>query len=57
MDHKDVVTLLENGLGTEEKDNDGWTALHTAVRAGSIDVVDLLLKKGGDKEARTNHIG
>jgi len=34
----------------------GNTALHTAIRAGHVDIVSLLLEKGCDVNAR-NHIG
>mmetsp|Transcript_15567 Transcript_15567/g.21269 ORF Transcript_15567/g.21269 Transcript_15567/m.21269 type:complete len:527 (-) Transcript_15567:272-1852(-) len=37
------------------KDENGWTPLHEGARAGSIEVVDYLLKKGADANERTNY--
>lgn len=40
-------TRLHNG------DSNGWRALHEAVRAGHLDVVNFLLENGADVNART----
>jgi len=37
------------------KDENGWQPLHEAVRSGHVDIVDFLLKNGGDVNERTNH--
>jgi serine/threonine-protein phosphatase 6 regulatory ankyrin repeat subunit A len=36
------------------RDQDGWTALHSAAIKGNLPLMDLLLKKGSDVEAQTN---
>ena len=35
-------------------DDNGWTALHEAVRSGNTEVVDILFKAGADVNRRTN---
>ncbi|KAB2604877.1 ankyrin repeat and protein kinase domain-containing protein 1-like [Pyrus ussuriensis x Pyrus communis] len=44
----------------DAKDEDGYTALHCAAELGQADVIEMLVKKGDDAEARTNkgfHLG
>jgi ankyrin repeat protein len=36
------------------KDEDGYTALHYAAESGQAEVMELLVKKGAEVEARTN---
>ena len=52
-----VDKLLENVHTAYEliksTDNDGWTPLHWACRSASKEVVELLLKRGASKTAKT----
>jgi len=47
------IVEKEKGL-IAAKDENGWTPLHEGVRAGSKEVVELLVKKGADPNERTN---
>ncbi|RAL04471.1 ankyrin [Aspergillus ibericus CBS 121593] len=44
--------LIEQGSDVRARSTDGLTALHLAVRMGSIDIVRLLLNKGSDPNAK-----
>ena len=52
----DVLTVLvaENPESIKKVDANGWTPLHEAVRIGSIEVIDYLIKKGLDINQRTH---
>lgn len=43
-----VELLLSKGFPTDCEDDDGWTALHHAVRAGSVECINALLDAGAD---------
>lgn len=50
-DHGDLAKLrtgLASGLGVDDTDANGWTALLTAARAGQLAAVQLLLDAGAD---------
>lgn len=49
-----VDFLIKMGSNIEEKDNDGWTALHWAARLGNFDVVRRLLKHKANYDATNN---
>src|SRR5204863_3116842 len=51
-DCEDVQKLLEEGDDVNEKDNDGWTALHWAVFDGHEKVARLLIEHGADVDAK-----
>jgi len=36
--------------------NAGWTSLHYAASKGNVDVLNVLIKKGANKEARTKEV-
>ena len=49
----DCVELLINlGANLNEKDGEGWTALHLSSYSGKIEVVKLLIDKGVDINAQ-----
>jgi ankyrin repeat protein len=53
--HLEVVEMLveaRKGLGLEERDHDGMTALQHAVHGGHKDVVTFLLSKGAEANTR-----
>src|SRR5271156_5250635 len=50
-----VRALLAQHVPTTAVDADGSTALHYAVRAGNIEVVDLLIANGADVKAATRY--
>ena len=41
-----LKTGLASGVGVDDMDAQGWTALLTATRAGQLDAVQLLLDAG-----------
>ena len=43
-----VALLLDRGAGVNDKDKNGDSALHLAVRAGHLAITKLLLGKGAD---------
>ncbi|KAL8649382.1 MAG: hypothetical protein Q9226_005596 [Calogaya cf. arnoldii] len=46
--------LLENGASVKAHDDDGWTPLHqAATSSNAVDVINLLLDKGAEIEAKT----
>jgi prolyl 4-hydroxylase len=47
----------ENKSALHSKDQNGWQPLHEAVRAGSKEAVELLIKHGADMNARTGPDG
>ena len=51
---QDVEALLEQGISPNTQDNDGWSALHNAVRGSNIGVVRALLKHGADPNVQDN---
>lgn len=48
-----VTRLLDLGTPIESKDENGWTALHSAAYEGHEKMVAVLIKKGADINART----
>lgn len=38
-----------------EEDDNGWTVLHEAARAGRLDMLKVILEKGIDKDLQTRH--
>ena len=59
-DYNGLKELLDrNEKLINKRDENGWTPLHEAVRDGNIDVIELLLERGADINARTgpNHDG
>ena len=51
-----IKVLLRSGDPVEEEDSAGWTALHWAAKAGSVETVTLLLDAGFHKD-RKDHAG
>ena len=49
------LLLEKQGDLVQAKDQNGWMPLHEGVRAGHVDVVELLVKKGSNVNERTNH--
>lgn len=47
--------LVESGASVDSHDNEGWTPLHQVAHSGKepVKVIDLLLDKGSDIEAKT----
>jgi ankyrin repeat protein len=43
--HEIIRLLIRNGAGIDAQDSDGETALHSAARAGDLDMVQLLISK------------
>ena len=46
-----AVLLLEKGVDTNVKDDNGWTSLHWAARNGALEAVTLLIDAGADVNA------
>ncbi|KAL6364056.1 hypothetical protein LRP88_03489 [Fusarium phalaenopsidis] len=46
-----VQLLLNHGADINDKDNDSYSVVHTAVNAGEYQALDLLLKYGADVES------
>ena len=40
-----------------KKDNNGWQPIHESIRFGDKDIVELLVKNGAEKDARTGKVG
>ncbi|QQR48860.1 ankyrin repeat domain-containing protein [bacterium] len=56
-DVKEVVRLLtEKICSVDDRNGDGFTALHCAVRYGWLDCVKKLLERGADVETQFNNI-
>ncbi len=53
-DPNTVSTLIKSGADLDEKDIDGYTALHHAAMAGHTEVVRLLIENGADLKAERN---
>jgi len=51
-----VIKAIRNGARFNHRDNQGYTALHWASRAGNADVVDTLLTAGAQHDA-VDHCG
>jgi hypothetical protein len=51
---KGWINRVKRLLYVNQRDGDGWTALHRAADGGHEAVMRLLLKKGADVEAKTN---
>uniref|UniRef100_A0A7N0V3K9 MSP domain-containing protein n=1 Tax=Kalanchoe fedtschenkoi TaxID=63787 RepID=A0A7N0V3K9_KALFE len=51
-DVKTVQRLIENGVGIDGKDQNGWTGLHRAAFKGKTEVVRVLIGKGADLDAK-----
>ena len=49
-----VCVLLQHGADTEIRDEEGWTALHHACRAGQPLVVEVLLRSGAEPDVYAN---
>jgi ankyrin repeat protein len=48
----DMIRWLLNDGADPNQGSDGWTSLHRAVLAGHLDIVQLLLEKGADIDAK-----
>ena len=48
-----ITLLLENGADPNAKDNKGWSPIHYAVFRNHSSIVEQLIAKGGDVNART----
>ena len=49
-----VQILIENGAKHENKDGNGWSALHFAVHGGNKEIVNLLISQGSVINSQTN---
>ena len=49
-----IAIAAKNPELLNKKDNNGWNALHEAVRGGHVDVVKYLIEKGSNKDERTH---
>ncbi|KAM2229329.1 hypothetical protein TB2_013393 [Malus domestica] len=47
-------TALHRGVDMDAKDDGGYIALHCAAELGHANVIEMLVKKGVDADARTN---
>jgi len=52
-DTAEVSRLLASGLHADTLSSNGWTPLHYAAKEGHLSVVELLLDRGADVNART----
>ncbi len=52
-DVESVALLLDGGVGVDEINRSGMTALHHAAEAGSPDAARLLIERGADRERKT----
>ncbi|GAB4509292.1 MAG: hypothetical protein Tsb0020_25740 [Haliangiales bacterium] len=50
-----AATLLANGADPNAPEPDGSTALHAAASRGSVDIVEMLIRKGARVDARDRH--
>jgi ankyrin repeat protein len=50
-----AATLLANGADPNAREPSGHTALHAAAARGSVELVELLLRKGADIDAHDDH--
>ena len=46
--------LLDRGANIDARTSDGWTALHSAVYWGQVEVVSKLIQRGASINAQTN---
>src|ERR1700676_3486030 len=53
--HDAIRTLLEHRAGVNTPEADGTTALHWAVRADDLEVVQMLLRAGADVKAANRY--
>lgn len=54
--HRAVVELLlQRGANANEKDNQGWTPLHTATKNGQAEILRLLLEHGADVSTKVKY--
>ena len=49
-----MEVLATHGADVNAQDENGWTALHYAVRDDHLDVVDLLLAAGADRSIKND---
>jgi ankyrin repeat protein len=49
-----VTNLLEKGVGTDTRDEKGWTSLHHAAKLGSEELESILLQKGASPNSQDN---
>jgi ankyrin repeat protein len=49
---RSLKALLDEGVGVDEKDAAGWTALYWAVSMGQVEVAELLLDRGAQVDTR-----
>jgi hypothetical protein len=55
--HNDIaVTLIKDGVGTEDRDNFGNTPLHLAAEKGLLNIAALLLENGANINATNNNL-
>lgn len=47
-----ALELLKHGANLDIQDEEGNTALHTAVKSGNIELIEILLKAGADRNIR-----
>ncbi|XP_068338979.1 uncharacterized protein [Pyrus communis] len=53
-DRKSFECYLKRDVDMDAKDEDGHTTLHCAAESGHADVIETLVNKGADAEARNN---
>ena len=47
--------LVAHGASVNEQMPTGWTAMHAAAKAGDAQILEMLLKKGGNKNIQAKH--
>ena len=53
-DSQKMSGLLERGADANAADENGWSAVHEAVRKGSVPALTTLLEHGGKLDRRTS---
>lgn len=49
-----ISVILDHGADIEQRDKNGWTALHAACHAGELPMIRLLLDRGANANATDN---